>query len=93
MLTLNDLNNCFDEAIQAGAEYIGVIVKNYEHKREEIIINHRDNFTFKKDYYNNAYNQDLQLNRVSHIRIIGFAYGFSFSDLEDAIQDQIRELS
>jgi hypothetical protein len=79
-LTLANLNNCFDAAIEQGAQYIGVMIKLPGQEKPEVIINKASSFAVKRDYYNSAYNEDLTHKQAgAGISIVGFTFGDSFS--------------
>jgi len=84
-LTLTNLENCFKEAIRRDANFIGVAVEMQGFLRPEIIINERANFESKLEYYKKAYNQDLTLKTFSGIKIIGFACGNYFDEVQDKL--------
>lgn len=50
----------------------------------ETIINTRDNFKHKLDYYNKTYNSDLVHSNNNNIRIIDFTAADCYSDVETA---------
>lgn len=82
-LHLENLKNAVAGAIENGAEYLGVVVYNGLNDQSEIIINTVHNMaTGKLDYYLNAYNDNLELKTQPKIRITGFTYGDSFSDIQ-----------
>lgn len=74
-LTLLDLENCFNEAKEKGYKYVAVLVTVPNCSMPELIINHKDNFDSKLDYYKGAYNEDLTLKSFNKIKILDFAYG------------------
>lgn len=86
MLTLELLNSCIDQAIETGAKYIAVKIA-VGLTKEETIINPKENFSEKKAYYNHAYNESLRHKFAGDedIRITGFAYGNSFSEVEELL--------
>lgn len=40
----------------------------------EVIWNPKENFTFKKNYYKKAYNDNLELKSFPKIKIVGFTF-------------------
>lgn len=81
-LTIKDLNIAIDRAIETDAKYFGLAVE-VGLPETEIIINSIDNMlNGKLSYYMNAYNNNLELNANTAIKIIGFASGNSFEDIE-----------
>ena len=66
----------FDDAIANKSE-IAVIVefKDNENFYYEFIINHNENLKFKKEYYNNSYDEEFRLKTNENIRIIALYEG------------------
>lgn len=81
----NNLRKCFEEAIEKGAKYLGVLVTVPEQHECEVIINHYNNFHNKLAYYEKSYNDNLTLNSFNEIRILNFAYGDSFAEIESKL--------
>lgn len=69
----------FDVAIQDNMEYLIVLVRIND--KMEIIINVNDNFVNKRDYYNFAYNDDLELAINNDVSIINYMFATDFNDL------------
>lgn len=79
------LKALFINAKAAGAKYIGVRIETEGNSKEEIIINPRENFDAKFDYYMEAYDDELSLIATKgkkSIRITGIAQGDAFEDIE-----------
>lgn len=75
----------FNNAEMEGTEYIGVKIKTEGNSQPEIIINPKENFDAKLDYYTSAYDDDLVLissKGKKEIRITGIAQGNAFEDIE-----------
>ena len=73
------------------AKYIGVSIKTEGSSQPEIIINPRENFDAKFDYYMEAYDDDLILIAAKvkkDIRITGAAAGASFEDIQSQLIDE-----
>lgn len=81
-MKLTNLNNCFESAITVGAKFIGVSVSIPEQTAVEVIINERGSFKSKQDYYNHAYNDDLNHKHAAGIKIVGFTYGNTFEEIQ-----------
>lgn len=67
------------------AKYIGVSIKTEGSSQPEIIINPRENFNAKFDYYMEAYDDDLVLIAAKgkkDIRIVAAGHGNRFEDIE-----------
>jgi hypothetical protein len=84
-VTLNDLNEIINSAIEIDMKYIGVKIKMQGFEKAEVIINQSENFKTKQEYYNKAYNEDLALKTFSGIRIVNAAFGNSFSEIESKL--------
>jgi hypothetical protein len=85
VLTMQDLERCFEKAKGEKARLIGVEIKMEGFKKPEVIINTRENFDEKLAYYQKAYNDDLTLKAFNGIRITCFCYGNSFAEIEDKL--------
>lgn len=87
MLTIKDLNECFHQAEEVGANYVAVKI-HIGLNREEVIINPRQNFEEKRAYYNHAYNHNLRHNFADgqDIRIVSFTSGDTFAEIEDNLE-------
>ena len=81
----SNLKVVFINAKAIGAKYIGVKIETEGSGRPEFIINPRENFAAKYDYYMKAYDDDLRLISTEgkkDIKITGIAAGNSFEDIE-----------
>lgn len=79
------LKALFINAKATDAKYIGVKIETEGSKCPECIINPRENFDAKYEYYMQAYDDDLRLIAAKgekDIRITGIAAGGSFEDIE-----------
>lgn len=74
-MDMNSLQYVFEKAIRDNHEYIALKISMPEYDNCEIIINSRNNFKTKLDYYKKAYNHDLTLKTFNKIKIIDAAYG------------------
>lgn len=94
-LSMNHLENCFNEATAAGAKYIGIAIRLKGTDKKEIIINPAENFDLKLGYYKQAYDENLNLKNVDGISILGFTYGDSFEDIENDLlnKDHLNNLN
>jgi len=82
MLTMENLEVCFNSAKEQGYPYVGVKIKMEGFEEAEVIINPITNFDKKLEYYKNAYNDDLTLKSFNGIKIIGFSYGDTYDEIE-----------
>ena len=85
------LKALFIEAKGTGQKYIGVIIQTEGSSEPEVIINPKENFNAKFDYYMAAYDDDLILVAAKgkkDIRITGAAAGASFEDIQSQLIDE-----
>lgn len=80
-VTLEELEKCFNEAVNEGAEYVAVQIEMDGFPSDEVIINDKHNIDSKLAYYKKTYNEDLEHRCTPGICIVGFAYGYSFSEI------------
>ncbi|PFI94848.1 hypothetical protein COI88_29575 [Bacillus cereus] len=78
-ITLEELEKCFNEAVNEEAEYVAVQIEMDGFPSDEVIINDKHNIDSKLAYYKKTHNEDLEHRYTPGIRIVGFAYGYSFS--------------
>ena len=79
------LKAIFINAKAVDSRYIGVRIQTEGNNQPEIIINPRENFNAKFDYYMEAYDDDLILISArgkKKIEITGIAQGNTFEDIE-----------
>lgn len=81
-MEFNNLQNCFTNAILQDKKYVGVKIEMEGFPKAEIIINDKENFESKFAYYKKAYDENLVLKSFNGIKIVGFAYGDSFEEIE-----------
>lgn len=87
--TFKDLKQCFKEAFVAGAEFIGVLKEVPEIAGKDLIVTSKEDFVDKLVYYAAEFNnEELKHRYVEGERIVNFAYGQSFAELEEKL---IRE--
>lgn len=85
------LKALFIEAKGTGQKYIGVMIQTEGSSEPEVIINPKENFNAKFDYYMAAYDDDLILVAAKgkkDIRITGAAAGASFEDIQSQLIDE-----
>lgn len=85
------LKALFIEAKGTGQKYIGVMIRTEGSSEPEVIINPKENFNAKFDYYMAAYDDDLILIAAKgkkDIRITGAAAGASFEDIQSQLIDE-----
>lgn len=81
-LTISHLINCFNGAKENNAKYVAVKIEMQGFEKPEIIINKKENFDTKLEYYKKAYNDDLTLKTFNGIKIIGFTFANCFEGIE-----------
>ena len=92
MTNIKELVDCFQEAVDKDANYIGVLISMPGFEKPELIINPYDNFESKLEYYLRAYNEDLTLKTFNQIKIITCAYGHSLDELNNRIYRKFRRI-
>lgn len=81
-MNMEDLIRCFECAKKNGSKYVGVKIQTEGFKKEEIIINPRENFDMKLEYYKSAYNDNLTLKSApSKIRIVAFTFANNYEEV------------
>ncbi|ACM16006.1 TPA: hypothetical protein ACQUHF_004934 [Bacillus paranthracis] len=81
-LTIEGLEQCFNEAKNAEANYVAVQIEMDEFPSDELIINDKHNIALKLEYYKKTYNEDLEHRYAPGIRIVGYTYGHSLSGIQ-----------
>ncbi|MES5957565.1 hypothetical protein QCI42_30170 [Bacillus fungorum] len=81
-LTLEGLEQCFNEAASEEANYVAVQIEMDGFPSDEVIINDKHNIVSKLEYYKKTYNEDLEHRYAPGIRIVGYAYGYSFAGVQ-----------
>ena len=76
----------FEFAKTHNYEYVAVQIKMKDCKKPEIIINSKENFDFKLNYYLNAYNDKLELNHCTDIKIMNICIGNTLNDIEKMLK-------
>lgn len=75
-VTLEELEKCFNGAVNEEAEYVAVQIEMDGFPSDEVIINDKHNIDSKLAYYKKTYNEDLEHRYTPGTRIVGFAYGY-----------------
>ncbi len=81
-LTLENLKTALEVAKRTDAQFFGIKVELPDMIQPEIIINSIENVEIKQKYFVENYSDSLELIRNPSVRIIGFTYGDSFSDIQ-----------
>lgn len=87
MLTQYNLQLAFDTAATIGDRFIGLKIKMAGFEKDEIIINERENFNTKLEYYQRVYDEDLNHKFSQGIKIVGVTSGDSFDDIQADLID------
>lgn len=83
MLSIKDLEACFQKAKSGGFKYVGVKFQIFDYPKNEIIINCIENVDLKLEYYKRCFNNELKVYTSDGIiQIVGFTFGNSFADIE-----------
>lgn len=76
---LNDIK----EGMTNGSVTLSVDIVIPDMPRLETVINHRDNFPAKHDYYEKAYDDSLRLVSNSEIRIVSYLIGINYVEVPE----------
>lgn len=82
-MQMRDLEKQFARAKEEDAEYIAVQIYTKGNERPELIINQKECFDKKLEYYRKAYTDNLVLKTYEGISIKGIAYGNNLSEIEN----------
>ncbi|MBZ9622960.1 hypothetical protein G9F71_008840 [Clostridium sp. FP2] len=89
-LTKRNLEMTFENAVNTNALYVGVKISTAGSLAPEVIINPKDNFNDKLEYYREKYDEDLVLKSYSGIKIIGLTFANSYEDIECDFEDSVE---
>lgn len=81
-LKMEHLINNFNAAWENDASFVGVLIFIPGQASHEVIINSAPSFAKKLAYYKEKYDDNLNMKNGSGIKIVGFTYGDSFSEIE-----------
>lgn len=81
-LTMKDLEDCFQSAMDNCDYYVGVKIHMDGFQSDEIIVNQYANFEKKLEYYKTTYNEELDHKHAKGISIVGFTSADNFADIE-----------
>lgn len=82
----NDFMQIVDEAITSSDKFIVVVILTRGNNAPEYIINPNANFQNKKEYYDNAYDENMVLKTYDGIKIID-AFSGELSNIKKAIEN------
>ena len=88
-MNITCLEKCFKAATDLDVKFIAVKILMDGQEKPEVIINQRQNFESKLAYYTKAYNEDLTLKTYGGIRIVGFAFGNSFNEIQVKLNEWV----
>lgn len=83
------LINNFTLAHEEHMNYVAVLIEMDGFEKPEIIINERENFDSKLEYYLKTYDDDLNHKFAKGIRIIGYTRGKDFDDIQYNLSREI----
>lgn len=84
---MEHLINNFDQAKLQEARFVGLLIRMDGFEKDEIIINEKENFDTKLEYYKNTYDESLNHKFAKGIRISGFTFGDTFDDIQADLVD------
>ena len=90
MLSKRNLEQCFENAVNTNALFIGVKISTRGSAGYEIIINPHENFKTKLEYYRDNYTDDLVLKKYDGIQIVGCSFGDCWDELECDFEDTVE---
>lgn len=82
----NDFMQIVDEAITSSDKFIVVVILTQGNNAPEYIINPNANFQNKKEYYDNAYDENMVLKTCDGIKIIDVFSG-ELDNIKKAIEN------
>lgn len=82
----------FEDAIINDDEFVAVAVETNGNDEYEIIINPRENFEKKLEYYKNSYNDDLVLNTYNAIKIVAAVEFDGYLMFDDILEMLLEEV-
>ena len=80
--TMQDLRDAFDVSLEEDYPYIAVEIEIPGFTETEIIINRKSNFKSKLQYYESAYDEELNHKHATGIKIVDF----DFADFVDELK-------
>ena len=80
MLTMQMFEEAFSSAWAKESNYLGVLISI--NGNLEVIINHKDNYEQKLEYYKTTYNEILEHKHASGIKIIDFTFEENYAGIE-----------
>jgi hypothetical protein len=81
----DQLTEVFTEALNQKENFIAVKVTMPGCEGHEVIVNPFENIEFKLDYYRKIYNDNLEMEKVPGLAIVGWAYGESYAEICDKL--------
>ena len=90
-ITKETLINTFQTAKEQDIRYVGVLIEMEGFPKPELIINRKENFDAKLEYYLNTYDENLVHKFAKKIRIIGVTSQDWISEIEADFDFDIDE--
>jgi hypothetical protein len=82
-LTLANLKRTFYRAIELKQNFVGIRIRIGDLPLDEVLITPIENVDAKLKYYQETYDENLIHKNVGGIKIVGFSFGKSYSDIEN----------
>ncbi|MNP06400.1 hypothetical protein D3C76_983810 [compost metagenome] len=84
-MTIQGLVNVFQSEWARQSRFVGIVVQLPDLEQPEVIINPKENFEAKLAYYQKTYGEDLVMVHNANIKIIGYAFGNSFAEVQQEL--------
>lgn len=84
--TMKELERAIEETQIIGFRYFAVVIRMDGFEDDEVIINTLYNSGDKLAYYKKVYDENLEHKFSDGIKIVGFAYGDTFDEIERELQ-------
>lgn len=82
-LTMDNLEICFNSAVENGANYVAVLMYKEGFPKHEIVVNPIENAEKQLEWYRQTYDYNLKHKYSKEkIIIVGFTYGTSLMSIE-----------
>jgi hypothetical protein len=90
-LTLEALNQTFEEARKSNSKYVGISIGSGEdgYLLSEVHVIQSSEYDTKQKYYNLMYDKHLEHMHADNLRVTGFAHGNSPERLEGRLVAQV----
>lgn len=90
-LTMESLLASFKSDWAKESKFVGLLI-DIDGARE-VIINSKDNYDKKAEYYEKTYDENLYHRHAKEIRIVGYTFGYNFAEIqEDLLGGSLDEI-